>query len=115
MHSGFDAGFGGGSVRGRPRTSGGLAPHHRRQCARPGLPGARKGLVARDCTCGGGFARLGVPVLRHDGDSTRFGDGVVALPGVTGPVGSDAGDLLIRRGPAGQSGQHGCITLRRCR
>ena len=64
-----------------------------------------QGLVARDCTCGGGFPQLGVPVLQNDGDSTRFGDGVVALSGVTGPVGSDADDLLIRRGPVGQSGQ----------
>jgi len=44
-----------------------------------------QGLVARDPTCGDSFPRLGVPAWRNDGDSTPFGDGIVALSGVMAP------------------------------
>jgi hypothetical protein len=50
--------------------------------------------------------RRGVPARRNDGSSTPFGDGIVALSGAIGPVGGDAGDLVIRRDLVEQLQQH---------
>jgi hypothetical protein len=58
---------------------------------------------------GVGLPRLGVPAGRDDRCGTAFGDGVVAFAGVAGPVGGDAGDLLIGRDLVEQFGQHAGI------
>jgi hypothetical protein len=66
--------------------------------------------VARDSTGGVRFPGFGVLAGRDDCGGTSGGDGVVALAGIEGTVGCDAGDLLVRRDLVGQPGQRGCIT-----
>ncbi len=56
-----------------------------------------QGLVAGDCTWGIGLPGLAIPPRRNDRSRAAGSDGIVKLAGVKGAVGSDAGDLLIRR------------------
>ena len=81
---------------------------------------ARQGLVARDGTCGDGRPRLGVLAGWYDGGGPTFGgptfggpafgDGIVALSGVAGTLGGDAGDFLVRCDLVEKFGQHGGVT-----
>ena len=50
-----------------------------------------KSLVARDGTCRSRFPRLGVLARRDHGMGPAFGDGIVTIARVAGPVGGDAG------------------------
>ena len=62
--------------------------------------------IARGRTCCDGLPRLGVLAGQDHGISTPSGDGIVARARVSGPVGSDSGDLLIGRDLAVQFGNH---------
>ena len=69
----------------------------------PAEPRSPQCLVARNCTCGDGLAEFPVLAGWNDGGSTpcstsfgvSFGDGIVALARVAGPVCSNAGDVVI--------------------
>lgn len=97
MHLGFDAAP---AVVTAPSSPNGSTEAFRRA----------KCLVPRDCPRCVGLPRLGVFAGRYDGRSTAGGDGVVALAGVEGAVGGDAGDLLIGRDLVEQFRQHGRVT-----
>lgn len=71
------------------------------RCPQDFVPGYGPGAV--------GFPGLGVLAGRNDSGSSTGGDGVMALAGIEGPVGSDAGDLLIGRDLIEQLGQHGRV------
>jgi hypothetical protein len=69
----------------------------------------RAGFVAGDRPGGVGLPGFGVLAGRDDRGGTAGGDGVMALAGVEGAVGGDAGDLLIGRDLVEQFGQHGRV------
>ena len=103
-HSAFLSlhGFGGDSrfIVARARDQGIFGA---RSASVPAVPRCPQCLVARNCTCGDGLAEFPVLAGWNDGGSAScstsfgasFGDGIVALPRVAGPVGSNAGDVLI--------------------
>ena len=66
-------------------------------------------LVARDSTGRVWLPGLGVLAGRYDRSGATGRNGVMALAGVEGTVGGDAGDLLIGRDLVKQLGQHGRI------
>ena len=68
--------------------------------------GCAQGLVARDRARRVGLPWLGVLARRDDGCGPACGDGVMALAGVEGTVGSDAGDFLIGWDLVEKLGQH---------
>lgn len=65
-----------------------------------------EGFFARDGTRSVGPPGFGVLARRDNGSSATGGDSVIALAGVDGDVGSNAGDLLLGRDLIKQLGPH---------
>lgn len=68
-----------------------------------------QGVVARDRTLGDRLPRPGILARQYDGIANTSNDGVMALMGVVGTVGSDVADLSAGRDLVQKLGQHGRV------